>query len=149
MNGLREFFNSPAGKATAIGLVVLALVLAFWSFRSNFSGGDGVTLARDRTYIDANTGKPFEHSLSVGEILPVKAPSGGNGYPAEWCYWTKDGKVKKEPTPVLLNEYVNKPGPTFCPDCGRVVRQHNPAPMPGVTPPPTRAEIDARKQPSQ
>jgi hypothetical protein len=147
MNGLREFFNSPAGKATAIGLVVAALILAFWSFRRNFGGGDGATFSRDRTYIDAATGKPFEHTLSVGDVIPLKAPSGGNtGYPAELCYWTKDGKPKTNPTPVLLNDYVHKPGPTFCPDCGRLVRMHNPAPAPGVKPPPTKEEMDKRQQ---
>jgi hypothetical protein len=150
MNGLREFFNSPSGKATAIGLVLIAVVLAFWSFRSNFGGGEAAAIARDRMYIDANTGKPFEHTLKVGDVLPLKAPSGGNtGYPAELCYWTKDGKPKADPTPVLLNEYAHKPGPTFCPDCGRVVRIHNPAPAPGVRPPPTKEELDKRQQDRQ
>ena len=70
--------------------------------------------------IDATTGKTFEHEVAVGDKLPLKAPSGGmTGYPAEFCYWTKDGKIKKDPTPVLLNARVGKPGPTFCPDCGR------------------------------
>ncbi|MFL6117415.1 MAG: hypothetical protein ACJ786_39610 [Catenulispora sp.] len=150
MNGLREFFNSPSGKATAIGLVLVAVVLAFWSFRQNFGGGEGAAIARDRMYIDAATGKPFEHTLKVGDVMPLKAPSGGNtGWPAELCYWTKDGKAKTDPTFVLLNQYVHKSGPTFCPDCGRVVRMHNPAPAPGVRPPPTKDEMDKRQQDRQ
>ena len=52
------------------------------------------------------------------------------GVPAEACYWTADGGTKKNPTWVLLNELAGKPGPTFCPDCNRLVVGHNPAPGP-------------------
>src|SRR5690349_12851813 len=104
MNGLREFFNSNSGKAAAIGLVLIALILAFLSYRHNFGGNDAASWSRDRVFIDAKTGKPFDHTLKVGDKIPVKAPSGDNtGYPAELCYWTKDGKAKEDPTPVLLN----------------------------------------------
>jgi hypothetical protein len=96
--------------------------------------------------MDATTGKPYNYSIKLGDKIPVKAPSGGMaGYPAEPCYWTKDGKIKNDPTYVLLNEYVGKPGPTFCPDCGRLVRSHNPAPQgPETRPPPTKAEYEKR-----
>src|SRR5205809_1075501 len=122
MSGMREFFNSSSGKLAAIGLVLLALVLAFFSYRSSFGGDDAASISRDRMFVDAATGKPFEHQLQMGERIPVKAPSGGmTGYPAELCYWTKDGKRKKDPTPVLLNDSIGKHEPTFCPDCGRLV----------------------------
>ena len=39
-------------------------------------------------------------------------------------------KAKLEPTYVLLNKYIGKPGPTICPDCGREVKGHNPLPPP-------------------
>ena len=58
---------------------------------------------------------------------------------------TLGSEAKDKPTPVLLNQYVNKPGPTFCPDCGRLVRMHNPGPAVGVKPPPTKAEYDQRQ----
>jgi hypothetical protein len=146
MDKLRQFFNTNGGKITAVALVLLALVIAFYSFRSNLGMSSASAISRDRMFIDATTGKPFEHVISVGETLPVKAPSGDHsGWPAELCYWTKDGKPKQDPTPVLLNQYVKKPGPTFCPDCGRMVRPHNPAPGPGVRPPPTKAEYEQQQ----
>ena len=78
--------------------------------------------------------------------VPAKAPSGGNtGYPSEKCYWTKDGKIKTEPTYVLLNIYKNSSEPTFCPDCGRLVVSHNPAPVAGRSAPPTKGEYQKRR----
>lgn len=77
---------------------------------------------------------------------PVKCPDTGKetGYEAELCYWTKDGHPKDEPIPVLLNKYKGDPGPTFCPDCGRLVVYHNPLAVEGHTPPPTEEEYRAR-----
>jgi hypothetical protein len=81
----------------------------------------------------------------IGQSIPIKAPSGNNsGYPAELCYWTKDGQAKTDPTPVLLNVLVGKPGPTFCPDCGRLVVGHNPRPGAGVKAPMTQEEWKKR-----
>jgi hypothetical protein len=140
MDRLREFLRSTGGKIAAVALVLIGIVLAYVSFRANW--GNGIAAINvDRMFIDAKTGKPFEHTIAMGEKFPVKAPSGGNtGYPAEKCYWTKDGKVKKDPTPVLFNAWIGKQGPTFCPDCGRLVIGHNPYPQPGAKPPPTEAE---------
>jgi len=44
---------------------------------------------------------------------------------------------------VLLNEATGKPGPTFCPDCGRFVVPHNPSPQMSPKPPPTKQEYEA------
>src|SRR4051794_31940116 len=108
MQALREFFNSNAGKATAIILILVGVVAMFMSVRSNLSS-DIAAISRDRMFIDAKTLKPYEHVLSMGEKMPVKAPSGGNtGYPAELCYWTKDGTIRKDPYPVLLNQAIGK-----------------------------------------
>ena len=61
-------------------------------------------------------------------MTPVKSPHSGKetGYEPERCYWTADGKPKPEPTYVLLNAAVGKPGPTFCQDCKRLVVGLNP-----------------------
>ncbi len=77
--------------------------------------------------------------------IPVKSPFTGKetGYKAELCFWTKDGSTKTDPTAVLMNDDVGKPGPTFCPDCGRLVVHHNPVPGPHSKPPPTREEYEA------
>jgi len=142
---MREFFNSPQGKMAAIALVVIALVIAFFSYRSTMGGSDAASISADRMFIDAATGKPFEHVIRIGDVIPVKAPSGGNtGYPAEQCFWTADGKIKKTPTAVLVNARMGKPGPTFCPDCGRLVTPHNPPPVEGH-PPPTKEEYEKRQ----
>jgi hypothetical protein len=145
--GLRKFLNSSTGKITMIGVLVIAILIAVWQVWTNLAPSDAARISRDRTFICAETGKPFECELKVGMRLPVHSPHSGKetGYPAELCYWTKDGKPKSEPTAVLLNSWVGKTGPTFCPDCGRLVVGHNPPPGPDSKPPPTKAEYDARR----
>jgi len=146
MNKLREFLNTAAGKVvtTVAGLVILLVLV--WLGKGYFGAGEAEALSTDRVFIDAKTRKQYNYTVQMGDKIPVKAPSGGNtGYPAEPCYWTKDGKIKNEPTWVLLEEYVGKPGPTFCPDCGKLVRSHNPAPSgPETRPPPTKEEYGKR-----
>jgi hypothetical protein len=80
----------------------------------------------------SETGMTFEYTVHEGDQWPVLSPFSKKktGYPAECCYWTKDGKRKATPTYVILNEDIGKPGDTFCPDCGRLVIGHNPPPPP-------------------
>ena len=139
--GVRKFFESSAGRSVAIGLLVVGVAAAVYSIVSSVGGGSA-SLSRDRTFICSETGKAFEYEIEVGTTIPVPSPYSGKntGYAAEYCFWTKDGKIKEEPTLVLLNQHVGKPGPTFCPDCGRLVTPLNPAPVPGLPPPPTDVE---------
>jgi hypothetical protein len=127
-------------------LVVVSLVFAVQTLRG-FVISEATDESANRMFIDATTDKPFKVRLSVGDPMPVKAPSGGyTGWPSESCYWTKDGKTKKEPTYVLLNLYKKKTNePTFCPDCGRLVVGHNPYPSEGRSPPPTKEEYEKRR----
>ena len=127
-----------------MGVAVVALLacagVAFYSVRGSLTT-EAEALSAERTFIDASTGKPYAYELTIGATIPAKAPSGGNtGYPAEACYWNKDGTPKKQPTFVLLNLYKGSKDPTFCPDCGRLVVGHNPPPGPDVRPPPTKEE---------
>ena len=146
MNGIRELLESKAGKAVGVALAVVAVGLMVWILVGQFGASTATAYSRDRTYIDATTGESFEHTLQAGDKNPIDAPSGGKtGYPAEWCYWTADGKMKQEPTAVLLETYKGNAGPTFCPDCGRLVVIHNPGAMPGLEPPPTKAEFEASR----
>lgn len=87
-------------------------------------------LGQDAIYICSETLKTFPHQPRDGERTPVYSPHSkkSTGYPAEKCYWTKDGKAKREPTYVLLNSSIGKEGPTYCPDCGREVKPHNEPP---------------------
>jgi len=146
LDRLREFFKSPAGMGIAGVLVIIGLVFAVTSIRG-FGSTEASENASNRMFVDASTNPPkaFPVELKVGMEVPVKAPSGGmTGWPAEKCYWTKDGKTKTEPTYVLLNVYLGREDPTFCPDCGRLVVAHNPAPSPGRKPPPTKDEYKKR-----
>ncbi|HEY7086623.1 MAG TPA: DUF1206 domain-containing protein [Tepidisphaeraceae bacterium] len=144
--GLRQFLQTSGGQVLLIGGLIIALGLAVYAVVSNLGPGEAGKISRDRMYIDAATGKPYEHTLKPGDSVPTDAPSGGKtGYPAELCYWTKDGKIKQDPTPVLVNARMGKPGPTFCPDCGRLVVMHNPPPLEGNKPPPTKEEYDKRQ----
>src|SRR5687767_5784793 len=108
---MREWLDTTAGKIVAGVLVVAAALAVFWAVRNTFGTSDVVADANTRLFIDAETGKPFRHELKAGDPYPVPAPSGKNaGYQAELCYWTADGKIKQDPTPVLLEEALGKPG---------------------------------------
>jgi hypothetical protein len=142
---VREFFQKPSGKVTAVGICIGALLLLYVMSRNKSPAMDA---ANERVYVCSETGKSFRVALKAGMGIPVHSPYSGKdtGYPAEECFWNADGSVKKDPTYVLLNEAVGKPGPTFCPECGRLVRGHNPAPQPGMRPPPTAAEYKPGKR---
>jgi hypothetical protein len=154
MANIREFINefsaTPKGKI-ALGVITLISVVLFWRV---FAGGSSwerqaAANAGRWTFICTETKKTFE--LKTDENTPNPAPSpysGKNtGVYAEACYWTADGKVKDEPTWVLLNERIGKPGPTFCPDCGRLVTEMNPSPMYQHEAPPTKQEYETSRKP--
>jgi hypothetical protein len=142
LDDLRKFFQSKAGFAIAGVLGAIGLVAIFVAFRATFGETESENFTTERLFIDADNGKPFKYEVVKGSTIPAPSPFSGKktGYPAEMCYWTKDGKVKKDPTPVLLNLYKGSKDPTFCPDCGRLVKPHNPPPVDGATPPPTQQE---------
>jgi hypothetical protein len=140
-------FTSTVGGRVGLGLfLVAALVLLVYSIR-DFGQSEGATATNERVFIDAENGKTFTYKIKIGDTFPIASPYTGKrtGYHAEACYWTKDGKIKKDPTYVLLNRYVDKPGPTFCPDCGRLVREMNDPPLEGADPPPTESEFKAKR----
>jgi len=136
------FFERPLARRVTILVVIAALVMAAWTLWNTFTPSSSVTAAETQLFIDSETGKTFPVTLKLGMQIPVMSPYSGKatGYKAELCYWTKDGTPKTDPTAVLLNYYVGKPGPTFCPDCGRLVVFNNPVAKPGMRPPPTEAE---------
>lgn len=145
MKGIREFLNTPLGRGVGVAITVVAVGAMVWTMKGTFGSSEAGAISADRIFIDATTGKSFHHELKQGETVPVVAPSGEKtGYPAELCYWTADGKIKDTPTAVLMNSWKGVSGPTFCPDCGRLVVPHNPRPTLGSKPPPTQAEYAAR-----
>ncbi len=144
--GFREFLRKPWGKIAGIVFVLAMLGVAGYVVRGFFLPDSTVAAANSPLFIDAETGQTFHQTLEDGMKIPLKSPFTGkyDAYKAELCYWTKDGKPKTEPTAVLMNDDVGKPGPTFCKDCGRLVKHHNPAPGPNSKPPPTEAEYNAK-----
>jgi len=145
---VRDFLRTKGGGAVAIGGCLVGLGIVVWVIHSTFGAAEGEDFSTHRVFVDASTNppKPFNVVIKPGMKIPCEAPSGKEtGYPAELCYWTKDGKIKKDPTAVLLNETVGKTGPTFCPDCGRLVIGHNPMPKQGDPPAPTQDEYKSRR----
>jgi hypothetical protein len=146
MNLLRRWLAGRAGKLLAASASLLAAVAAALAVWSHFQEGTSDD-ARYTMFICSETGKTFRHKNQLGEVHPIRSPYSGKNtaVPAEACYWTAAGVTKSAPTWVLLEESVGRPGPTFCPDCGRLVVGHNPSPRPGGNPPPTRGEYAGRK----
>jgi hypothetical protein len=150
MQYFQHLLTSTAGKVIAVVASLLLVATAVAQIVSYFGGGTPGDVFYTM-YICTETGKPFRHRNEMGEMHPIESPYSGRrtGVPAEACYWTADGGTKKEPTWVLLNELAGKSGPTFCPDCGRLVVGHNSAPGPGVRPPPTQTEYASRSGPRE
>src|SRR5262252_3895942 len=142
---LEEITKTKGGRIAVWIGSGLALACAGYSAYSSW-GSSPASISAHRVFIDADTNKPFNIELKTGMTVPVASPYSGKntGFPAEMCYWTKDGQPKDTPTPVLLNSYKGSHDPTFCPDCGRLVVGHNPHPMPGSKPPPTAQEYRSR-----
>jgi hypothetical protein len=139
------FFQGPNARRFTTALLIIGAIAVAYSLYANLRRDPSITAAESPLFVNVETGKTFHQPLVAGMMFPVKSPDTGNmsGYPAELCYWNKDGTPKTEPTAVALNSYLGKPEPTFCPDCGRLVVEHNPLPRPGVRPPPTREEYMA------
>ena len=127
---LFQWIREKLGLGGAAAICVVALVVvAYSAFRQKDPGAEA---SSKRIFICSETMKTFEYTLKEGDKPPVMSPHSKKktGWPAERCYWTRDGGAKREPTYVLLNEYIGKEGPTICPDCGRKVVPRNPQPPP-------------------
>ncbi|MFH1419103.1 MAG: hypothetical protein ABII12_12570 [Planctomycetota bacterium] len=130
---MRKRKNGPLSGTLGIVLVIVFLCTAgYLTYRTLTTAPPPEPGKNEVTLMCAETGKLFPHDLKTGETWPVMSPHSTKktGFPAEKCYWTKDGKRKETPTYVILNHYLNKPGDTICPDCGRIVIPHNPPPPP-------------------
>jgi hypothetical protein len=144
LDKIRKKLNQSGGLGAGIAAVVvlLVLVIAFVSFRSATGPSLAAQNASQQPFICTETHKLFFHTLKPGEKLPIYSSYSGKNtaYPADQCWWTKDGKLRSEPFYFLRNSYLGKRGPTFCPDCGRLFDPYLGAPAAGMKPPPTRDE---------
>jgi len=119
----------------ALGIFVFVVLFGaagFLTYRTLFNPPPSRPIPRPSDFVCVETQKHFTHNMVEGERAPVRSPYNGKetGYPAEKCFWTRDGKRKNEPTFVVLSYYLGKSGDTICPDCGRIVVGHNPEPPP-------------------
>jgi hypothetical protein len=133
------FKTNPWGKLGVI--VFVGLVAVSLGYVGHTSGSAAIDRTHYRTLVDSETGKIYTLKITRGMMIdPAVSPDTGRPtlYTPEECYWNADGSTKIAPTYVILNSLLGKPGPTFCPDCGRLVVLHNP--MPNGQPPPTLRE---------
>lgn len=136
---IQAWLRTPAGRLAGLGLAVIAVGFLVWNLMSAFGEDPAAAATNTRVFIDSQTGKTFNVSIRDLQPLPLVTPAGTKtGYPAEACFWTKDGGIKSEPTFVFVKEYAGIHEATYCPDCGRLVVQLNPSAMPGRTPPPLK-----------
>lgn len=113
---------------TVVSLSVLGYVL--WSSYNNVAN-TAIRSAFLTTMKDSETGEVFKQvDIRLEKNIPFTNPKTKTKtlYPAEECYWTKEGKAKLEPDYVILNERLGKPGRTICPVCGRTVTRSNSRP---------------------
>ena len=90
---------------------------------------DAIASANTRILMCAETGELFTISIDELEPQPQMNPKTGRKtlYSTEVCYARECGK-KPGGTRVILKELLGKEGPTYCPNCGALVRRHNPKP---------------------
>ena len=138
MENLLKFLRTGPGTILLVIVVILGIGASVYFVRAWWKG-ETPDDAHYTMFIDAETGQTFKHFNAIGDSIPLMSPytKKATAYPAEACYWTVDGGVKKDPTWVLVNERQGKPGPTFCPDCGRLVVGNNPKADPSRSAPPT------------
>lgn len=112
--------------AVAVGLLLVSAVLLI----RTLGGDDPAAASRRRIAIDSLTNEVLEITVGEGSRPPWRNPKTGGDtlYPAEACYWNKDGTAKLKPTYVFVKEYAGIDEDTYCPDCGRLVVPHNPMP---------------------
>lgn len=87
-----------------------------------------------RTLMDAETGERFQVALTPDLApFPHRNPKTGRAalWPTELCY-SKDCRVTGG-THVIMNSYLGKPEPTYCPRCGAKVVMFNPRPSPDAS----------------
>ncbi len=119
-----------SGKLGVFIFVVLFSTAGYLTWHTLTHGEQAKPDSPPIIYMCSETKKTFERKPEMNETIPVMSPytQRKTGYPAEMCFWTRDGKQKAEPTYVLINEHLGKKGPTICPDCGKIVYPHNPTP---------------------
>ena len=127
--GVGAFRMNESLKKTLLAVVAACLLgYAGYAVWSSWGGGSVVANANTRTLMDSETGELFRMRLRIGMSFPLENPKTGKKtlYPTEVCWAGKC--LKKGGTHVILNHWLGKKGPTYCPVCGSLVVPHNPGP---------------------
>jgi hypothetical protein len=124
MNSKKQAIMGVVGAA----VLVVAVILIITNLPGRSEAGES---SRLRVMIDSKTSEIFnDFRISEGQQPPYLNLKTGERtlFPAETCYWTRDGEAKLVPTMVLLRGWTEPGTETTCPDCGRKVVRHNPMP---------------------
>lgn len=112
-----------------VAIAIFAIALGVTIFQLLFRGSDAADFANAVVCVDAETGAVVKDFVPPpGQLMPWQGKGYKTLYAAERCYYTKDGKVKSEPTFVLVKKLLGLEEETLCPDCGRKVVLRNPSP---------------------
>ncbi len=123
---LRHAVATPTGRAV-FGIVILA-ALAFGGYRIfgavNSGGADWPRIR----VMDPETRDLRWQDVRPGATMPYVNPRTGERsmYVVEYCFANECGPAGG--TPAVLNNYLDKEGPTICTKCGATVTAHNPRP---------------------
>lgn len=111
-------------------LAVVAIVLVSYAACSIWGTfEDDIGDANTRTLKDAETGELVKVPVNeeYGPFPMLNKKTGKKSlYPTEICFANQCEKAGG--TYVILNEMMDKEGPTYCPKCGTLVRLRNPGP---------------------
>jgi len=123
---VRHFFlRTTGGRIIGGALAAAAIGAALFQFVGVMQADDA-QWPRVRV-MDPETGHLRWQRVGTGEF-PYRNPKTGERsmYPVEYCFENQCGPDGG--TPVVLNDYLDKEGPTICPTCGAEVVAHNPRP---------------------
>lgn len=116
METIRGFLDSGGGKAL-VGVLFVAIIL-FVGVRFFNVAKSRAPIYNDVRYMHIDTQEMRWYKIGQ------RPPEGF--YPVEYCFNNQCGPDGG--TPVILNAYVGRPGPTKCPKCDAPVTAHNPRP---------------------
>jgi hypothetical protein len=141
---IHERLHTASGRIAVIACLVIAVSATAWSMMRYFGPDAAQRYSNNPLFIDSVTGQTFHYQLKAGDMIPVISPftHRHTGYPAAFSYWSKNGQILRHPEAVLLNSWLGKNAPTFAPLSGRLVTPNEKPPMPGSTPPPTKAQYE-------
>ncbi len=120
--------SDNAKKAVAVVVAVVLVGYVLFSLVGGSPDDVAVADANSRILMDSQTGELFKFSLEdIDGPYPLKNPKTGTKtlYPTEVCY-ARSCANKPNGTHVILNVHFGKDEPTYCPECGALVRFHNP-----------------------